>query len=571
MLKYRSSKGNHMPSPAFNLESEQAVLGSVLLSPDCIEKAASIVTPEDFSRENCAIFRRMLELFQEGKLIDVAILIDLIKSHGELEAVGGREAIFRLTEGIPKGLNIVAYAEMVRQAADGRTARKSIKKALEGISNNGENPDQKIQQLIEELQHIPRIAPKPGENKFESITEDRFRLTVPACGLKIEVDRLRREHHELIGELCVRSTLPGARTVAGVLSIADFNLSSARARSDRAKLLGSRANVNGIDWLGILEELCQQVLAAERHGQPAVDLRTIPMPLADDSLFVEGMRLPRRHPTIAFGDGGAAKSYTALYLAGCLSRQGFRVALFDWELAGEDHRLRLNLLFQNDEPYICYARCERPLIYESDRLRRVVIEERIDYAIFDSIVFACDGPPESAEVAGRYFRAVRQIGIGSMHIAHVTKGENGDQKPFGSAFWHNGARSTWYFKASEESGSVLNLGMFNRKVNLGGLAQPLGFQISFDNGRTVFSRSSPGETPELADKMTIRQRMTTLLKYGAMSPEAIATEADSDLESVRRTVRRWKNVFTVIEGGKIGLAKQDMDSGQSDKKLSGQS
>ena len=313
--------------------------------------------------------------------------------------------------------------------------------------------------------------------------------------------------------------------------------------------------MDGFDWLGMLEELCQQVLAAERHGQPAVDLRTIPMPLADDSLFVEGLRLPRRHPTIAFGDGGAAKSYTALYLAGCLSKNGARIGLFDWELAGEDHRLRLHLLFQDDEPYICYARCERPLIYEADRLRRIVIEEKIDYAIFDSIVFACDGPPESAEVAGRYFRAVRQIGVGSLHIAHVTKGENGDQKPFGSAFWHNGARSTWYFKVSEGSSSVLNLGMFNRKVNLGGIAQPCGFKITSANGQTLFERSSPEETPDLADKMTIRQRMITLLRHGAMAADTIAVELEADPDTIGRTARRYKNLFKVIEGGKIGLSQ----------------
>ena len=80
-----------------------------------------------------------------------------------------------------------------------------------------------------------------------------------------------------------------------------------------------------------------------------------------------------------------------------------------------------------------YARCERPLVYEADRLARIVREHDISYAIFDSVAFACDGPPEAAEVAGRYFRAVRQLGIGSLQIAHISKAENGDKKPFGSA------------------------------------------------------------------------------------------------------------------------------------------
>ncbi|MGE0706166.1 MAG: hypothetical protein AB7P22_19775, partial [Vicinamibacterales bacterium] len=72
-------------------------------------------------------------------------------------------------------------------------------------------------------------------------------------------------------------------------------------------------------------------------------------------------------------------------------------------------------------------------------MSRIAHDERLDFAIYDSVAFACDGPPEAAEVAADYFRAVRSIGIGSLHVAHVSKAENADQRPFGSAFWHNGA------------------------------------------------------------------------------------------------------------------------------------
>ena len=79
---------------------------------------------------------------------------------------------------------------------------------------------------------------------------------------------------------------------------------------------------------------------------------------------------PRRHPTIIFGDGGATKSYTALYLAGRMAEQGMVVALFDWELAGEDHRDRLERLFGVLMPQVYYARCERPLARSRARQTR---------------------------------------------------------------------------------------------------------------------------------------------------------------------------------------------------------
>lgn len=412
-------------------------------------------------------------------------------------------------------------------------------------------PFQEEIELLEE-----RVAIK-AESCFTREAEDRYRLVVPDTSITIEVDRLRRESNELVGELSVKCTLPGARTFDGALSIADFNLSSARARTDRAKLLAGRACADGLDWVGFLEEFCQRVLAAERKGQPAVDLRTIEKPGPDDALHIEGLTLPRRHPAILFGDGGACKSYLGLYLAGCLAQQGLSVGLFDWELCASDHRDRLERLFGPIMPRIWYARCERPLFYEADRLQRIARGESLDYVLYDSIVFACDGPPESAEVAGRYFRACRQIGVGSLHVAHVTKTDGADQKPFGSTFFHNGARATWNIKIADESptGDRINLGLFARKANLGRLPHPTGFNFEFSSDRTFVSGSNPADTPDLAEHMTVRERMMHLLRGGALSVDDVAKEIEATPASVYKTVQRHGRLFTLLEGGKVGLSR----------------
>jgi len=235
------------------------------------------------------------------------------------------------------------------------------------------------------------------------------------------------------------------------------------------------------------------------------------------------------------------------------------VALFDWELAGDDHRDRLERLFPDGMPRVLYARCERPLVYEADRLRRIVRDGGIEFAVFDSIAFACDGPPEAAEVAGRYFRAVRQIGGGSLHVAHINKGEAGDQKPFGSAFWHNGARSTWFVKQDEGSAGsdVLQIGLFNRKSNLGRLRPPLGFSISFGEDTTTFHRTDVGASPDLASKLTIRQRMAYLVRGGAMTIKQLAEEIDAKPDTIERTAFRNKGLFIVLEGGRVGLLERN--------------
>ncbi|MBZ5500129.1 MAG: hypothetical protein LAP85_27355 [Acidobacteriia bacterium] len=542
----------------FNPEAERALLCAILREPDCLEKAASIIESGDLSQAHSIIFRTALNLFEAEGVVDPGTVVAALSAAGELDKAGGAAYVCSLTDSGGCGANAAAYAETVRKFADARKTREVIKAALAKAGDNGTDPDAAREKLICDLQKIQRISPEPQAHKFEQLAEDRYTLSLPQLEIIFDADRLRREHNELIGELCVRCKLPGVRTYDGVVSVADFNLSSARARSERAKLLTDRSNTKELDWSGYLEELCQRVLGAERAGQPAVDLRELERPTADDAINVDGLVLPRRHPTIEFGDGGAAKSYHGLYTAGRLVQQGLSVAFFDWELAGEDHRDRLERLFGKAMPRISYARCERPLVYEADRLRRIVRDEGIDYALYDSIAFACDGPPEAAEVAGRYFRAVRQIGVGSLHIAHVSKADGADQKPFGSVFWHNGARCTYFVKLADAllDGQTISVGFFNRKANLGRLLPPIGFKIEFTSDRTYFTRENPADTPDLADKMTIRERMVYLLKGGSVTVDDLAKEIDSKPDTIRKTVKRHNRTFVLLEGGKVALSQR---------------
>jgi hypothetical protein len=394
---------------------------------------------------------------------------------------------------------------------------------------------------------------------FQRLDEGRYRFALDGFGVEFMVDRLRRRFDELIGELTVTCDLPEARTNGDhVLSVADFNLSSLRAREERARYLEKRAQTKEVDWAGLLEEFVRRVQVAERTGAPAVSLRTLPRPTPDATIEIDGLPLVDRHPTILFADGGAAKSYLQLYLAGRLAQRGIRPAIFDWEMSGEDHRDRLERIFGCNMPDVQYVRCTRPLVHEVDRLRRIVRDEEIGFTFYDSVAFACDGPPEAAEVAGRYFQAVRQIGGGSCHLAHVSRAAEADQKPFGSTFWHNGARSTWNVKLAETipGADRITVGLYHRKSNLGGLRPPVGFEITFGAERTEFRRVEVADVSDLAGHLSVRQRMAHQLRRGAMSPDLLASELQADVETIKRTARRYKEQFTVIPGGNLALLER---------------
>lgn len=387
--------------------------------------------------------------------------------------------------------------------------------------------------------------------------DGRYRLDCPDYGISLEVDFLRRESHQLKAEVAARCDLPGARTTDGVLAVSDLNLSSTRTRAEFARYLAERSRAADPDWVGLVEELAQRVLTAERTGKPAVVLGTLPKPAADQTLEVDGLTLPARHPSMIFGDGGTAKSYLLLHVLGRLAERGHTCALFDWELDGEEHRDRLERLFGPKMPPVLYARCTRPLVYEVDRLRRLVRDEGIDFAGLDSVAFACDGPPEAAEVAGRYFQALRQLGpIGSAHVAHVTKAfEGADQKPFGSVFWHNGARSAWNVKLAQDSPGAISIALHHRKANLGPIRPSVGFELRFEPDRTLVKSVNVGDVPDLAAGLSIRQRMAHVLNRGALDPVVLAAEVEADVETVRRTARRYKSQFSILDGGRLGLSK----------------
>ncbi len=185
------------------------------------------------------------------------------------------------------------------------------------------------------------IAPALGI--FTHISERRYVMDVSSLGITFDLGRLRRERHELMGELVVRCTLRGARTIEGVLSAADFNVSGLQSRRTRAAFLAERARTkpDEVDWVGLLEEFCQRVVVFNRESNAEQLLADVPPKTEASEFEVAGLPLLRRHPVIWFGDGGSAKSLLALYAAATMAAAGESVLYADWEFSEEEHHERL--------------------------------------------------------------------------------------------------------------------------------------------------------------------------------------------------------------------------------------
>jgi hypothetical protein len=402
---------------------------------------------------------------------------------------------------------------------------------------------------------------------------EQYALELRDVPITFELRQVRYERGDLFGRLTVRTALHGTRSFAGVLGApSTLNLSSAQARSTRAKLLTELSRAPQIDWHRLIEELAVRVFEHQDQGEPAVDLASLPDPgdVSDDTFNFLGIILPSQHQSILFGDGAVMKSYLELAIAAHMAASGLRVALFDWEMKANDHKRRLIRLYGAQHPSVLHKRCDRPLVHECESLRRFVRRERIDYAFYDSAGYATQGDPSSAESALAYFQATSLIGVGGCHLAHITKaGDQSDQKPFGSAFWHNSARCTWNVKLEIDDRIPQRqqkvLGLFNRKNSFDDLYNPVGLSVTFPEARTAFAPTDLKETENLVRGIPLHRRITALIKDGggaARTYNEIAEELSVHVDSVIKAVKRHPGTFARITKGtedgvhRVGLVER---------------
>jgi hypothetical protein len=366
-------------------------------------------------------------------------------------------------------------------------------------------------------------------------------------GIEFHASRLRYDRHELHGELSVAGEIPGVRIVGDrCFSIASMNFSSSPARKSKAGALAAMSPaMKNLPLVAMLEEFCQLVLLDERAGQPSLLLRAQDPPPLDRIIVCDGLPILRNHQTIIFGDGGTAKSLLALRISGYLQGAGQRVLYCDWELDQHEHRARLGQLYGLDRmPDVRYVRCERPLVHEVDRLKRIIAEDHITFGVFDSCGYAlASGGPESSEESLGYFRAARQLRIGGLHLAHVSKAENGDQKPFGSAFWHNSARATWFVKALDvDTADQLTIGLFNRKSNLSQKMAPLAYRFAFSATAIDVEQVQVAGLEGAQKELPLWRRIESVLE-SPMTITALADELGAKKDSVEKSLKMRGDKF----------------------------
>ena len=94
------------------------MLGSILLKPDVCDDVALLIRADDFSDEaHQLLYRHLLELHDAGKRVDATIVLERLRTKGDLERIGGAAALAEVVEAVPHAAHASHYAHIVRDKA----------------------------------------------------------------------------------------------------------------------------------------------------------------------------------------------------------------------------------------------------------------------------------------------------------------------------------------------------------------------------------------------------------------------------------------------------------------------
>lgn len=150
-------------------EAEQSVIGSMIMDRDAIVAASEMITGNDFYESQYSIlFETMVEIFNEGKPVDLVTLQDRLKEKDVPPQVCSLEFIRDLVTSVPTSANVRYYAQIVRDKA---VLRRLIK-AVEETANDCYMDKEKLDTILEKTEkQVFDIVQNRGSKEFTNIKD----------------------------------------------------------------------------------------------------------------------------------------------------------------------------------------------------------------------------------------------------------------------------------------------------------------------------------------------------------------------------------------------------------------
>jgi len=143
-----------------SLAAEAAVLGSMIIDPECIGEVVGSLSAEAFYRiEHRHIFDALIRLYEKNKGLglDAVLLRDELIKRKQFEQVGGAEYIARVMESVPSSANVMYYAGIVK---DKMLLREMISAASEILNDAYDEAGETAEKLDQAERRVFAVSDK---------------------------------------------------------------------------------------------------------------------------------------------------------------------------------------------------------------------------------------------------------------------------------------------------------------------------------------------------------------------------------------------------------------------------
>ncbi len=156
-----------------SLEGEQAVLGSVLIDPDCVKEVVDKLRPEDFYlRQNREIFETICSMFTYAKPIDGITVSEEMQKNGTYDENTTRAYLAQLIEITPTAANVLEYAAIVRDKALLRAVAQAASEITAMVQEGGGEAAETLEAAEQRIFAIRRGQGAQGMTPVRQVLPD---------------------------------------------------------------------------------------------------------------------------------------------------------------------------------------------------------------------------------------------------------------------------------------------------------------------------------------------------------------------------------------------------------------
>lgn len=180
----------HERVPPHNVEAEESVLGSMLLSRDAIAEVLEVLHEDDFYRPaHRTVFRSVLDLYSRGQPVDPVSVSEQLRRGGELADIGGAPFLHTLMSSVPTAASAGYYAGIVKEAG---VLRRLIDVGTRIVQLGYETPQDTERAVDLAESWIYQVAQGRVTEDYQSLREILY-------GTIEAVERLHNDRREITG------------------------------------------------------------------------------------------------------------------------------------------------------------------------------------------------------------------------------------------------------------------------------------------------------------------------------------------------------------------------------------